>query len=123
MPSIISERRYYSFEHDGKNYIIESTLRFANIAQALGMTEFNTINGVVPIGTGILITRELGISLGVLVPMVINYRNVSDTRKRGRTKVGIPVNKISCVSAMRNVPYGSGCVVTSIKFPERYRYY
>jgi hypothetical protein len=95
MPSIISDRRHYSFEYDGKNYIIESTVRFANVALALGMTEFNTINGVVPPDSGILITRELGISLGVLVPMVINYRNVSDTKKRGRTKVGIPVNKIS----------------------------
>lgn len=121
MPSI-SDRRFYAFEYDNKNYILESTVRFANVAKALGMTEVNAVNGIIPYNSGIIITRELGLSLGVLVPMVINYRNISDTKKRGRVKVGIPINKVQHLSATRYVAYGDGFVITSIKFPERYRF-
>ena len=112
----IADQKYYSFTYKGNSYVLEATKNYEGIAKALGMEDANVTNGVVDAGQGDVITRIEGSNQGILVQLTINYRNSTNTKKRGRAKVGIPTDKLEEIKRLKNVPYGADKTVTSCKF-------
>lgn len=112
----IADQRYYTFSYKGNSYVLESTINYAGIATALGMGIATVTNGVVDAGQGDVISRIEGANRGILVPLTINYRNATNSKKRGRAKVAVPVDQLENIKRLKNVPYGSENTVTSCKF-------
>lgn len=112
----IADQRYYAFTYKGNSYVLESTINYGGIASALGMQEAQVTNGVVNAGQGDVISRIEGANRGILVPLTINYRETTNSKKRGRAKVGVPVDQLENIKRLKNVPYGDKYTVTSCKF-------
>lgn len=118
MPQI-QDFKYKKFTVDGKGYVLKTTARYDGLAQAFGMTDVAVTNGVVSPSEGEVVSAETAVKRGVMVPMVVNYRDAANPRKRGRGTVGIPIDQIGNLDNVTAKTYGEGNVITSVKFSTR----
>lgn len=118
MPKI-EDFKYQKFTVNAQTYVLKTTAKYDGLATAFGMTALSVTDGIVPKSEGEVITAETAVKRGLMVPMVINYRNAANTKKRGRGVVGVPIDQISKLDDVTAKKYGEENLITSIKFSTR----
>lgn len=118
MPKL-EDYKYYKFTVDSKDFVLKTGARYSGLASAFSMNEIAPTNGVIPLSAGEVVSAETAIKRGVMVPMVVNYRDSANTQKRGRGVVGVPIDKINTLDNVTSQTYGEGRVITSLKFSTR----
>lgn len=115
MPKI-EDFKFYKFVVDGKNYVLKSTERYSGLAASFGMTPVTATNGIVPASEGETLSAETAIKRGLMVPMIVNFRGLANTKKRGRATIGVPLDMINKLDTVTATAYGAEYLITSVKF-------